>query len=400
MNFLRKFHCQNVWPPLAWNTVFFVVYGLFAGGIWTIRFRLGPTDAETLDQSQADDVSNMPLVAAAVIFALYRLFRFHPAANRYYAAWLRQTPWTPDKPLPLGPVHPVWQDVAVLAVLGAIAMWHAHRSPLMPAAAFGITCLTVMTIVLGFTRVWSAFVALGFLWPALMLCPVADWRLAALFSLITLVVAWGNDRCLRDFRRWGAPEVQNLNAVARGRSDLNIEIRIEGFGLDLAHLGWPYTMLSPKFRRRSISWRASFWLGTVLAWWVYCILVATDADPKPMLPLSCAMIGAAVRVVIYCSNVAPNTNIWGRIASGRIILPGFDRVFLTPLAAVLAGIAAGGFIPDAGVCHPMVEAISLGLILFILLAGGPGLEGWLLTAPLRFRPPSTGKAGNQRLRRV
>jgi hypothetical protein len=115
----------------------------------------------------------MILGAAAVIYALYRLVRFHPACNRPYAAWLRLSPWTSARPLPLGPVHPAWQDAVVIGVLTAMAQWLAHADPALPVVAFGLTWLIGMTILLAVTRIWSAFLVLGFLWPALILPGVA-----------------------------------------------------------------------------------------------------------------------------------------------------------------------------------------------------------------------------------
>ena len=66
---------------------------------------------------------------AAVIMAAYGVFRvaaFHPVFRPKYRGWLEQTPWTGRKPLPLGPIHLVWQDVVVLGIV-VLAL---HGTPL------------------------------------------------------------------------------------------------------------------------------------------------------------------------------------------------------------------------------------------------------------------------------
>src|SRR5947209_2936166 len=50
----------------------------------------------------------------AFLYAIYRVWTFHPALRPDYYQWLRGTPWTSRKPLPLGPVHVVGQDVLLV----------------------------------------------------------------------------------------------------------------------------------------------------------------------------------------------------------------------------------------------------------------------------------------------
>ena len=122
------FHSNTVWPS-GWMIFFFAaIYGILESGLWL----LGIATPGSLDVSDVPDVKNIRttiLVIATIAYAFHRLWRFHPACNQAYAAWLKSTPWTANKPLPLGPVHWVWQDAVVLGTLTAIAIWHAGVRP-------------------------------------------------------------------------------------------------------------------------------------------------------------------------------------------------------------------------------------------------------------------------------
>src|SRR4029434_5072207 len=108
-------------------------------------------------------------------------------------------PWTAANPLPLGPVHLVWQDAAVLGVLAAVAKWHAQANPALPVIAFGSVYLAGFTLLLAYTRRWTHCALLGFLWPAFML-PIVKGPIAILGVLAIIAVIWhGHWKSLRAF---------------------------------------------------------------------------------------------------------------------------------------------------------------------------------------------------------
>jgi len=221
------FHCPTVWPPTILVALFFVVYGLLTSGLWFLQLRFVTVAGDLSGLPEIKQLHQVILGGAAFIYAVYRLARFHPACHWTYAAWLKLSPWTPNQPLPLGPVHPVWQDAAVIGVLTAIAEWHAHVDPALPAVAFGLSYLIVMTGLLAMTRQWPAFLMLGFLWPALMLPDVEGWPGVVLLVAIVLVIWLGHRRSLRAFP-WPFLDQPNRLKAPGGKSDLKIEIRVAG----------------------------------------------------------------------------------------------------------------------------------------------------------------------------
>ena len=60
------------------------------------------------------------LIAGTILLARHRVVAFHPYYRGDYLRWLKSTPWTVRKPLPVGPVELVPQDA--LAVGGLMLL--------------------------------------------------------------------------------------------------------------------------------------------------------------------------------------------------------------------------------------------------------------------------------------
>jgi hypothetical protein len=402
MNRALPFHSSAVWPPPPLLVGLFIfIYAIVTASFWLIELSV-PLGA----RMNFDDTGEIVTIRAAIlgcaagVYAAFRLWRFHPACNPGYAAWLRLSPWTAAKPLPLGPVCLVWQDAVVMGVLTVIAYGHAHVDPALPVTVFGFVYLGGLTFLLAFTRRWWHCLALGFLWPALMLPSVAGTPGFALIAAIIVVVWHGHAQSLKTF-----PWAFVKDTTRPAGSVLQLEIRLEVMnGTSPAgapyNLGWPFLALSPKIRPRSISNRSNLALSTLLGWWSYCVIESSKMNPVPELILFLAILAAIFRLVIYGSGVAPPFNLWGRFASGRIIVPGFDKVFLTPLAAVLAAILGVIIIKRSGPSYPVAESCAIAAICYVLFGGGPTLRKWMLTGHHRLRPPARQNAKREMLRPV
>lgn len=396
------FHSNSVWPPLWMLAVFIIAYGLLEGGLRLIEFGSPNLKGEIFSAPEVTTVRSLILGTAAAFYALYRLWRFHPACNLGYAAWLRSSPWTPNKPLPLGPVHLVWQDAVVLVVLTVLARWHAHVDPALPVIVFGLTYLIAMTLLLAFTRTWVPCLLLGLLWPTPMLPTMRGLPAAGIFAALVLVIWYGHRRSLRAFpwRRDG-PEAM---PPARAKSLLQTEIRIEGLSTSpasaITNLGWPFRWLSPKLQCNFISASTSLSLSALFGWWTYCAMVGLEMPLGPVAILFFAAIASLLRFAIYCSGLGPSFNLWGRLASGRIFVPGFDQVLVTPLVVVALAIGGGVAIRHAGSWSLEASAFMVALIWFALLSGRPTMRKWILTGQHRYRAPSRLGANKQLLRPI
>src|ERR1035437_5391967 len=265
------------------------------------------------------------LGTASAFYALYRLWRFHPACNSRCAASLKTSPWTPHKPLPLGSVHPVWQDAVVLGVLAAFARWHAHVDPALPVMVFGLVYLVAMTFLLAVTRTWLPCLLLGFIWPAPILPVMRGWPTIGIIAALVAVIWYGHRKSLHALA-WKRTE---LNPPVPGRANQRksigeMEIRIDGLSNTPAvrtpNLGWPFLWLSPKVECNSVSSSTSFFVSALFGWWAYCAIVGFEIESMPAAILLFAAFAALARFAIYCSGLGPSFNVWGRLVSGRIIV--------------------------------------------------------------------------------
>lgn len=415
------FHSNAAWPPLVLLFIFAAAYLCVNIPLWLVE-RSAVRAGRILRFEDAPEfytIRAVVFIGAAVVFALVRLWRFHPACNPAYSTWLRLSPWTPAKPLPLGPVHLVWQDAAVAGLLAWLTWWQAHSNPLGPVVAFGLVYFGGFTLLLAAVHRWAHCVALGFLWPALMLPWVQGWEqgtaTVAIVIAIMVVIWHGHRQSLRAFP-WEF--LNGTNGFLGANLQTDIQIRCSGMeinnpslpsannpgsvqmgGLSL-RLGWPYLALAPKIKPSSVSVATNLALSSLLGWWSFCIITASAMDPEPGLIALAAVMAAGLRLVIYCSGNAPPVNWPGRLVSGRIIFPGYDQVFLTPLAGLATATLGLLVVKHSGVWFPAAEAITIAATWLVLFGGGPTLRNWLLTGQHRLRPPAQMSANKRIIRPV
>jgi hypothetical protein len=91
-------------------------------------------------------------------------------------------------------------------------------------------------------------------------------------------------------------------------------------------------------------------------------------------------------VCAYCNGYAPPINIWGRLTTGRLIIPGYDQVVLAPFAVLAVGIAAW-YVPLWLEFNPIFATpIALAMMWWIIWGMPPSLRQWRLTGNHRIVP--------------
>jgi hypothetical protein len=302
--------------------------------------------------------------------------------------------------LPLGPIHLVWQDAAVLGILAALTAWHSPASWGLPLIVFGLTYLIGLALLLAFTRTWMPCLLLGFLWPLLLLPVMKGPPTLAALAAIILFTSYGLRKSLAAFP-WERNSRDDSPALRPGRpkSALEVQIRIPGLSnaasVATSNLGWPYHWLSAKVGNTPMSISTSAALSALFGWWIYCLMAGPKMPLDPEAILLLAGIAALMRVVIYCSGVGPSFNLWGRFASGQIIVPGFDQVFVAPLVMLGLAIAGAVLIRHSGAWSSEATSVLVALLWFTLLSGRPTIRQWLLTATHRYRSPARSGMNRQ-----
>lgn len=318
----------------------------------------------------------MALVCAA--YGLSRVWAFHPAFRPRYRQWLSLTPWTSEKPLPLGPIHLVAQDLFVLAV----ACLLLHDSPfrlLLPPAAFlgaylAAVCVSLLTI-----DVWKTgyVLAFGLGLAARLGHPPA----AALFVLVILypLAYLGLRRSLARFP-WQTP---------KWLEDLSPDRRSNRQGTAKSTLGWPYDHLHFDFSERPVARKHGVLVSLLAGWYLYATVSLMPQHDRPgmlgLIFMGCVLFCVVGRTLTYCALHWPPISLWGRIRTLRWIIPGYDQVLLAPLCS-LSVAAATVAACVLGLPPEIAIPIASSLVLLITLNMGPSVKRWRLTGNHRIAP--------------
>jgi hypothetical protein len=372
----------RVWPPCTYLTAVLTLHT----AIVCVTLLLSP-GRESTDAMFAA-MSPGILGLAAVCLGVYRVVGFHPALQPSYKTWLARTPWTPAKALPLGPVHLVAADVALLGAAFA-ADWPFYglaRSLVLLKLFIGAYSATLLLSLLG-TAEWFAAYGVWLGLGAMVLFRTADGLFFATAVLTYGVGILGFRRSLARFP-WG-PDLSD--APAHLKTSFGWEAQCRTF------LGWPFALLAPVDRFGSLS-RMHGTILALLGGWAAYVLVSlfppSDRDVVHMLAVPPIVLAALCRLAIYrFTEHRPPISLAGRIQTRRWIIPEYDRAHAAPLLATLLAAST----PMVQVCGPLPASLvvpaSFTASLLILLLAGPDRRTWLLTAPCRVAPVAGNRNG-------
>lgn len=364
-----------VLPPTGPIVVFVVLYALFEGAVLAMEWRLG----QLLEDGRTVRTGVVLLGMACAIYGAFRVEAFHPFLRTGYRNWLKTTPWTSAKLLPLGPIHFVWQDAVMLAALGALGWFQRGFHPLWVVPLVGAGWLVAVGVTFRPTGVWGFNYAVWFGLGLMVLLgrePVA----CAVAAVGTYGVAFlGLRRSLAHFPWEGLADGSLLKHLLTRRDDTPLDTG--------QWFGWPFDQLRPRFPPFwKISLADAVLTSLLAGWWLY-VLGLYAPTPEDRLTFFSAVYGfglsslALGRIVLYCVNYWPPLSLMGRIRTGRWVIPGYDRVFLAPLGTLLVAVAGPLLIAPWGIAPAYTLSFSLGV--FVVLGAGPTLTAWRLTGSHR-----------------
>ena len=142
---------------------------------------------------------------------------------------------------------------------------------------------------------------------------------------------------------------------------------------------WPLTIyedFEPRITHRQAASTVvmlTSWLGAI-----FYQSMATMSNVMLWTAMIC-LLGCVCRWATYCGAYRPPLTLLGRILRGRPILPGYDRALIVPWMGLVltAGVPIELF--RWGLPAPAIGMISVGIVLFVLMTGGPVLRVWQLT---------------------
>ena len=314
---------------------------------------------------------------AAAFYGAYRGVTFHPYFRPAYGAWLERTPWTWPMPLPLGPVHLVWEDVIAPVLLGLIALRHEELPVLGPLLISAAAYLAVLGAGFwGTGQKWYGFAVYSLLgliirlkhFPEVAAGVAVGTYFVSLLGLRACLAAFPWKERPMTFRFWELFDTQK-------QSDKEV--------------GWPFKQLSPAGPTACVPAVYGLLVSLLAGWWLYAgaAIIPDPHDRAAFLGFSYGLGGigvALVRLIIYVQGFMPPISYWGRVRTLRWIIPGYDQIFLAPLS-----IAAVGTLAKLALKHfdPLVVApVSVFLTLLIAFNMGPTLRTWHTTGNHRMVP--------------
>jgi hypothetical protein len=320
---------------------------------------------------------NAIMFVASMQYGLRRAVEFHPIWSEGYRTWLESTPWTNQKPLPMGPVQLVWEDglvVGSMMLLNAI-LPEPHSWSILCAFLLGHLLGLTMTLFMTRRRAIGYVTAFGLglaLW--LVANPIACAATATLVYLIAYEGLW---RGLAQFpwKPRAMPDFSDLSNVGAGA----------------AHCGWPFDRMIRDVLGQGISRIDAVICCALGSWWLFVLssfFHGVESRMKLLVVPFCLfmVVLPILRLAIYIDGHRSPVNIWGRIMTGRWIIPRYDQVFIAPLLIVVAGPLSVYCLHAARLPLDVAATIGIGMMTAVALVAPPRLRRWRLTGQHRIVP--------------
>jgi hypothetical protein len=312
-------------------------------------------------------------ILITLAYAGARTSAFHPTVSPSYAGWLATTPWRPAKPLPLGPAALVWED-AVPATAVALMSPRPELSAVAFAAVYALYAVRVSAG--GRDGRWVAATfglsagGIVRLWPA-----------AEAIAAVSVGLVFASDVAVR---RSLADVVWTRPVAAAARLAVNRR-RQSG------------SLLTPVEPPAPLPALTGWTIAVVLAWCVYAVSyqgVAADASNGVGcvgVAVAVLMFVSLIRLARYVGRYQPPISTLGRLRTGRLIVPGYDIVFVAPTLGMALALAMPMGLYLAGASAPLAAAAGTLAVLAVVLLLGPTRRRWDLTGHHRIVPRGSGQ---------
>jgi hypothetical protein len=372
-------------PPRRYVVAFLAFLAVVAAFerafVWFVNWRVGEwLDPEFAQGFQSQGVYNIVLLIGLAGLAGWRAAAFNPALDGAYRTWLLTTPWTADKPLPMGSHHLRWQDAALVALAACGWTLPPETAPRVAVVmAFALPYSGYMAAALWATgQLWSVCGAAALSFALLLTIGRPEWQAAAVAAGLCVYCDWAFRRALRQFpwedaqgwfnrdlRRdlpYHWPRLRDGGVVA---NEPVIPWRWAGALSVLG--GWAAATivelctLSSAAQQRPEDFASGMWT----ALWVFCFLLSLG------------------RWAGYVGDRSAPLGLWARLRLRRWIIAGHDYVYLAPLAVLAIGAALPWALFRLGASAPLTAFITVTGAMLIALGAPPTLAKWSLTGEYR-----------------
>ena len=292
---------------------------------------------------------------------------FHPYPFDDYRNWLRTVPWNHPQPLPEGPVHLIPSDLFVIVATFLLMLPGCRWWIALVPFAFLVPNMIALAVILWSTGPRLAvYVFLFGMGLALRLITAAPSLAGCIAIASYLPIYFGIDRSLARFPWTDTEETRQRRRPGRR----------------IGTLGWPVDqLLSFSEPDPPLNVRDHIAISLLCGWFLWALGNAIVPEDRAvgMVCIFAALILCAVRLVLYLQHHRSPINLAGRILTGRWIIPGFDYVFLAPLACLFFGLFLPVKLRLDGVSWPVAAGLGITGAVAACLMMGPNLRKWRLT---------------------
>ena len=363
----------RVAPP-GWAVSVFVLFFLLCEGpVWYIQWKFGRVDLP-------DRFGPRILRAGGFLLGVFRAMAFHPYFRPGYLRWLKSTPWTVSRPLPLGPLELVPEDALTLGMLVLLGTTLPDFTSLyiLNLFLFG----HILILISSFWKTgapahgYCAILLLGFI-PQMW---QRQWIDFALLVGIYFIAHEGLWRALSRFPWQTAGFLRDLGVVNAPGTDPN------------PSCGWSFDRLYRDIRLAKGINRIDALLCCMLgSWWLWsmCSLIVDPRD-RAMVIISCTALAIAVapvvRLAVYVRGYQSPISFWGRVSTFRWIIPGYDQVYIGPICSLAGGVLVVYFLRYQSLPVDVCFTIAAGVAVLLALLSPPRLRRWRLIGRHRIGP--------------
>jgi hypothetical protein len=305
----------------------------------------------------------------AGVYGFFRGTYFHPVENRAYGRWLKLSPWRHPDPLPLGPLHLVWQDALIVALLTAF----------FPRELFSVLSVPSLFLVAYSYAISYSHWKVGIDWVAFinailggtLLLVIVNSIAVLVVALLTYAVAqFGTRLILRAF-----PFDAKLQEW--------LKLKLPSTDRE-ASAGWPL----PPANESRWNWRISrvraAGLALSVGWLQFCLFFHFRDVPDILNAYMTTYLWIVVffvfgRLWVYLWGYAPPISVFGRLATGRLVIPGYDVALLAPLIATIVACTLPELLTRLEVAPSFAYPISASVVAWLALTLPPQREAWQLT---------------------
>jgi hypothetical protein len=382
---------RQVLPPAIWVTLAVVIYLLPAMVAiacalyvdWSVRPSVAMRDTAELITDGVNAAQGMIVFFLAMAYGGWRAAVNHPAFRTGYNQWLQLTPWRFGKALPMGPITLAPADVVVLGVLSLLLMWHLPtETPATIVLAFMFTYLPLIAMALYMTEQRGTSYALL---AALAVYPQLYDRYVLLCVSVGLIYIAAHLLVRESLRRYPWDMHRLLERRRQMKRLVSNNVRRDD------HLGWPFQSISLNDPQPMISYFDGISVSLLAGWGVYNLWSVFTSGPMPDIETGVLLVigiifVAGVRLFVYTNGHLPPISLFGRLATGRLIILRYDIVLVGPLVTAAAGFAILAACAAWQVPLPITLGVLTSVVLGLVINLGPSRAHWRLTGAYRLTP--------------